>query len=131
MNRLGIVINIAHASEETILQTVELSTDPVIFSHGGFRHFVDIPRCISDKSAKAVAAKGGVIGLQWGSTFNNPKYHAWRNEGRPRRRVDISTRLDSWHGLTLAKIDETRGQEPRQSAASDPRPVLDARRSVG
>ena len=121
MNRLGIVINIAHASEETILQTVELSTDPVIFSHGGFRHFVDIPRCISDKSAKAVAAKGGVIGLQWGSTFNNPKYHAWRNEGRPRRRADISTRLGSWHGLTLSEIDERVGR----NLGSPRRPIPD------
>jgi membrane dipeptidase len=112
MNRLGIVINVAHASEETILQTVELSEDPVIFSHGGFRHFVDIPRCISDKAAKAVAAKGGVIGLQWGSTFNNPKYYAWRNEGRPAREPNAPMRLDSWQGLSLAEIDArlTKGQ---------------------
>ncbi len=33
----------AHASEETILQTVAESKDPVAFTHGGFRHFVDIP----------------------------------------------------------------------------------------
>ena len=105
MNRLGIVINVAHASEETMLQTVELSEDPVIFSHGGYRHFVDIPRSISDKAAKAIAAKGGVIGLQWGSTFNNPKYYAWRNEGRQRRGADISTRLGSWAGLSIAEVD--------------------------
>ena len=43
MNNLGMVINVAHGSDETILQTVEASRDPVIYTHGGFRHFVDIP----------------------------------------------------------------------------------------
>jgi membrane dipeptidase len=83
MNRLGMVINVAHASEETILQTVEASSAPVVFSHGGFRHFVDIPRCISDRAANAIAAKGGVIGIQFGSTFNNPAYYAWTQRNRP------------------------------------------------
>lgn len=77
MNRLGMVINVAHASDQAILQTVEASRDPVIYSHGGFRGVVDNPRCITDKAAKALAAKGGVIGIQFGSTFNNPKYASW------------------------------------------------------
>ena len=39
MNNLGMVINIAHASNDAILQTVEASKHPVIYSHGGFyRH---------------------------------------------------------------------------------------------
>lgn len=78
MNRLGMVVNVAHASDESILQAVEVSTDPIVFSHGGFRHFVDTPRNISDGAAKAIAAKGGVIGIQFGSSFNNPKLAAWR-----------------------------------------------------
>jgi membrane dipeptidase len=83
MNHLGMVINVAHASEETMLQTVDASSAPVVFSHGGFRHFVDIARCISDRAAKAIAAKGGVIGIQFGSTFNNPTYYAWTQRNRP------------------------------------------------
>ena len=71
------VINVAHASDQAILQTVEASRDPVIYSHGGFRGVVDNPRCITDEAAKALAAKGGVIGIQFGSTFNNPKYASW------------------------------------------------------
>jgi len=46
MNRLGMLIHVAHASEETMLATVEQSEDPVAFTHRGFRHFVDIPRSI-------------------------------------------------------------------------------------
>lgn len=78
MNSLGMVINIAHASNDAILQTVEASKHPVIYSHGGFYNIVDHPRCITDEAAKALASKGGVIGIQFGSLFNNPKYWAWK-----------------------------------------------------
>lgn len=78
MNRLGMLINVAHASDDAILQSAEASTDPIIYSHGGFRAIVDNPRCITDEGAKAIAAKGGVIGIQFGSSFNNPKYAAWQ-----------------------------------------------------
>ncbi|SDM39467.1 membrane dipeptidase [Daejeonella rubra] len=77
MNRLGIVINVAHASDDAIIQAAETSHDPIIYSHGGFRGIVNNPRCISDECAKAIAAKGGVIGIQFGSSFNNPKYAQW------------------------------------------------------
>lgn len=89
MNSLGMVINIAHASNAAILQTVEASKDPVIYSHGGFYGIVPHPRCITDEAAKALAAKGGVIGIHFGSLFNNPKYWAWQqgqktsNETKP------------------------------------------------
>ncbi|CAM3955010.1 membrane dipeptidase [Pedobacter westerhofensis] len=79
MNTLGMVINVAHASNDAILQATEASKDPVIYSHGGFFNIVNHPRCISDEAAKAIAAKGGVIGIQFGSLFNNPKYYAWQN----------------------------------------------------
>ena len=72
MNRLGMVINIAHASDEVILQAVDISRHPLIYTHGGFRGYVNQRRNITDEGAKALAAKGGVIGLQFGSGFNKP-----------------------------------------------------------
>ncbi len=83
MNRLGMVINVAHGSNETILQTAELSRDPVLYSHGGSRHFVDTPRNISDEAAKKIASKGGVVGLQFGNSFSNREYFEWRQKGKP------------------------------------------------
>ena len=58
MNRLGMVINVAHGSNETILQAAEASRDPVLYSHGGSRHFVDTPRNISDEAAKENRIEG-------------------------------------------------------------------------
>lgn len=83
MNRLGMVINVAHASEDAIIQAAAASAQPIIYSHGGFRAIVDTPRCITDRAAKAIAAKGGVIGIQFGSSFNNPKFAAWVRSRTP------------------------------------------------
>ena len=85
MNDLGMVINVAHASNDAILQSVAASRHPVIYSHGGFYRIVDHPRCISDDAAKAIAAKGGVIGIHFGSLFNNPKYWDWQRPNNPVR----------------------------------------------
>jgi membrane dipeptidase len=104
MNRLGMLINVAHASDEAILQAVSASRQAVIYSHGGFRGIVDHPRCITDEAAKALAAKGGVIGIQFGSSFNNPKYAEWaRQRGRmpPRSAADMQKRPS----LSLAEVD--------------------------
>ncbi|KAB7530430.1 membrane dipeptidase [Flagellimonas olearia] len=98
MNRLGMVINVAHASNDAILQTVEASKHPVTYSHGGFYSIVNHPRCITDEAAKAVAAKGGVIGIHFGSLFNNPKYFGWQqkaaNETTPSSVQDFAKTLE-------------------------------------
>jgi membrane dipeptidase len=91
MNNLGMVMNIAHASNDAILQTVEASKYPVIYSHGGFYNIVNHPRCISDEAAKAVASKGGVIGIHFGSLFNNPKYFASQTPPAPKPIVPRGT----------------------------------------
>ncbi len=62
-NRLGLVIDVAHANHETIRDVLELSTDPVIFSHGGVREFTDHDRAVDDEQIRAIAAKGGAIGI--------------------------------------------------------------------
>ena len=85
MNRLGMVINVSHASDETIAQTIELSTDPVVATHHGLRSFNDIPRNMPDDLVRKLAAKGGVIGFQIGNEFHNRRAFDWRtnNTGKP------------------------------------------------
>jgi membrane dipeptidase len=105
MNRLGMVINVAHGSNETILQAVEISRDPVLFSHGGSRHFVDTPRNLSDEAARKIAAKGGVIGLQFGNSFSNRAYYEWRQKGAPFG--DVSGALKRYGAFeTITEVDK-------------------------
>ena len=77
MNRLGVVINVSHSSDEAISQTIDVSADPVVATHQGLRHFNDIPRNMPDWLLKKLAAKGGVIGFQIGNEFHNRKVFDW------------------------------------------------------
>jgi membrane dipeptidase len=85
MNRLGMVINVSHASDEAISQAIDASADPVIATHHGLREFNDIPRNIPDWLLKKWAAKGGLIGFQIGNEFHNRKVFDWRTQhaGKP------------------------------------------------
>ena len=62
-NRLGIIIDMAHANHETMMDILELSEHPVIFSHGGVREYTDHDRAVTDDEIRAIAAQGGVIGI--------------------------------------------------------------------
>jgi membrane dipeptidase len=80
MNRLGMVINVSHSSDQTLEQAIETSADPVVATHHGLRRFNDIPRVMPDHLLKKLAAKGGVIGFHIGHSFHFPDYHAWRTK---------------------------------------------------
>ena len=80
MNRLGMVINVSHSSDETISQAIDISTDPIVATHHGLRSFNNIPRNMPDWLLKKLAAHGGVIGFQIGNEFHNPKVFEWRTQ---------------------------------------------------
>jgi membrane dipeptidase len=84
-NRLGMVINVSHGSDETVAQAIEASTDPVLATHHGLRTVNNIPRNMPDDLLEKLAAKGGVIGFQIGNEFHNPKVFEWRTRhaGKP------------------------------------------------
>jgi membrane dipeptidase len=63
MNRVGMVICCSHTGERTAAQVLELSCDPVIFSHSNAEAITDHPRNISDRLICACAESGGVIGI--------------------------------------------------------------------
>jgi membrane dipeptidase len=60
-NRLGIVVDASHASDDALWQLLELSRGPVILSHSDCRALCDHPRNIGDDLLRALAARGGVI----------------------------------------------------------------------
>ena len=76
MNRLGMVINVSHSSDDTTSQAIDVSDGPIIATHQGLRSVNDIPRNMPDWLLKKMAAKGGIIGFQIGSEFNYPKEYA-------------------------------------------------------
>lgn len=70
MNRLGMMVDISHLSDESVAEAIALSYAPVIASHTAMRHFTPgFERNISDELAKAVAAKGGVVQIAFGTNI--------------------------------------------------------------
>jgi membrane dipeptidase len=64
MNRVGVIVDVTHAGYTTAMEAIEASTAPVIMSHSSPRAIFDHARNVPDDQIKAVADKGGVIGMQ-------------------------------------------------------------------
>jgi membrane dipeptidase len=60
-NRLGIVLDASHASDDVLDQMIELSKTPVLLSHSGCKAVFDHPRNVDDERLRKLAAAGGVI----------------------------------------------------------------------
>ena len=63
MNRLGLIVDGAHASRATLLGILDVSRTPIIVSHTGPASLRSLARHLDDDLLRAVAAKGGVIGV--------------------------------------------------------------------
>jgi len=63
MNRVGMVVDCAHSGIKSGLEAMKLSTKPCIFSHANARALRNHERNITDEQIKAVAATGGVVGV--------------------------------------------------------------------
>lgn len=76
MNRLGVLVDVSHVSDDTFRQAVEQSAVPVIASHSSLRHFVPgFERNVSDELLELLASRGGVILINFGSTFLRADSH--------------------------------------------------------
>jgi membrane dipeptidase len=105
MNKLGMVINVSHASDETIAQTVELSSVPVVATHHGMRMLNNIPRNMPEDLMRKIAGKGGVIGFQIGNEFHNVKAFAWRTQHAGKPFWDTSEIAGRKGQLSIEEID--------------------------
>ncbi len=87
MNRIGMVIDISHVSDETFFDIVEITQDPLIASHSGCRVLNPHHRNISDEMLRALAKNDGVIGIVFVLPFLTPEYREAMMElsaiGRP------------------------------------------------
>lgn len=72
MNRLGVVPDPSHSSDDVLSQVIELSKTPVILSHSGTRAVFDNPRNAPDDLIRKLAAKGGVIQINAYSAYMVP-----------------------------------------------------------
>src|ERR1700719_1242276 len=74
MNRQGMMVDISHVSDKTFYDALEVSKAPLIASHSSCRALCNHPRDMSDDMIKALAAKGGVIQINYEKSFIDQAY---------------------------------------------------------
>ena len=75
MNRVGIMVDVSHISDEAFFQVMDVSALPVVASHSSCRHFTpSFKRNMSDEMIQLLAKKGGVIQINFGSSFLDQTY---------------------------------------------------------
>ena len=102
MNRLGMIIDVSHAHDDTFWDVIEVSSKPIVASHSCCWAINPVPRNMKDEMLKALARNGGVVGINYFSAFLSKEY------------------ADATEGLysqAMAKRDELRKQYPDDDEA--------------
>lgn len=112
MNRLGILVDLSHVSDETFDEAIELTLSAPIASHSSCRHFTPgFERNLDDERIRKLAAKGGVLQVNFGSAFLTAAANAWSLELFAAQEVwqketgiaDGSPEIDAWRERYMAE----------------------------
>ncbi len=74
MNRLGVIVDISHVSDKTFYDALAVSKAPMFASHSSCRAICDAPRNMTDQMIKVLAAKGGVIQINYHVGFLSQEF---------------------------------------------------------
>lgn len=88
MNRLGVMVDVSHLSDDAVRSVLAVSKAPVIASHSSARHFTPgWERNLSDELIDAIGANGGVIQVTFGSGFVSKAANQWQDAEKAARKA--------------------------------------------
>lgn len=91
MNRLGVMVDISHVSDKTFADALAVSKAPMIASHSSCRAICDAPRNMTDEMMKALAAKGGVVQINYHVGFLSQEF---RNAEKADPKINAAIELE-------------------------------------
>ncbi|MBU0756190.1 MAG: dipeptidase [Planctomycetes bacterium] len=108
MNRLGMMVDVSHISDDAFWAVYETSKAPLIATHSGVRVLSDHPRNLSDEMIQAMAGRGGVVQVVFYPAFLDPDFRTKREQAeRKRERKETAIRKENAHRPDL--IDQLLG----------------------
>jgi len=120
MNRLGMLVDISHVSDDTMNDALDVSTAPIIASHSSARALSNVPRNIPDEILKRIAKNGGVVQVNFYSMFVDEKTVRPQVEERDKRLKAQQDAINEKY-----KNDPERGaEEGDKLEAANPLPPL-------
>lgn len=119
MNRLGMMIDVSHISDDAFYQVIELTKAPVIASHSSARHFTPgWERNMDDDMIGKLGENGGVIMINYGSAFLSQKYLDVSEQRRNALRARLEkTGLEEDDPQIQTWLEEFDARNPRPFAA--------------
>ncbi len=125
MNRVGIMVDISHVSDSTFYDVLKITKAPVIASHSSLRYFTPgWQRNMADDMVKALKTNGGVIQINFGSTFLDSVVSKTNSENRKKLQALLAERnLTFQDSAARPFIEEFRKQNP--SLYADVKTVAD------
>lgn len=108
MNRLGVLVDCSHVSDDVMRQAIEVSEAPVVFSHSSARALADVPRNVPDDVLELVGRTGGVVMVAFVPGFVSQRGAAIYREGmtvirrlreeHPGDPLAVERAIDVWYG---------------------------------
>jgi membrane dipeptidase len=120
MNRLGMLVDVSHVSDDTMSDALDVSKAPIIASHSSARALSNVPRNIPDDLLKRIAKNGGVVQVNFYSVFVDEKTVAPQSAERDKKIYKEQDAINQKY-----KDDpERRSEESDKLEAANPLPPL-------
>lgn len=124
MNQLGMMVDVSHVSDKTFADVLEISAAPVIATHSSCRALCDSPRNLTDAMIRALAAKRGVVQINFHMGFLGGAFRE-AYKANPRFEAEIDSSVTQLCGDNLACQMREASRLTRELVAEEKLPRVD------